>query len=30
VLALPYEPKLLEGATLPTTRPTAAPAVARH
>jgi mono/diheme cytochrome c family protein len=30
VLALPFEPGLLEGATLPTTRPTTAPAVARH
>ena len=30
VLALPYEPKLLEGATLPTTHPATAPAVARH
>ncbi len=30
VLALPFEPKLLEGATLPTTHPTTAPAVARH
>ncbi len=30
VLALPFEPRLLEGATLPNTRPTTAPAVAQH